>query len=75
MSIIKGDIMSNQINTELIKNYLKENKLSPSAFCKMCKIDYMCYKKIMDGKNNFRIGAIFKISRQLNLYLHQMFIP
>ena len=39
--------MKNTIKTELIENFIKENNLSKSKFCKMWKISQSTWNKIM----------------------------
>ena len=39
--------MKNTIKTELIENFIKDNNLSKSKFCKMCKISQSTLNKIM----------------------------
>lgn len=65
--------MKNTIKTELIKNFIKENNLSKSKFCKMCKISQSTLNKIMTNSENFRIIALFKIARVLKIQVYQMF--
>lgn len=65
--------MKNTIKTELIKNFIKENKLSKSKFCEMCKISQSTLNKIMTSNENFRIIALFKIARVLKIQVYQMF--
>ena len=64
--------MDNLINTELIKSYMKENNLSKAKFCKICKISPSTFNKIMNN-GNFKLIALFKIARVLNVYVHQLF--
>ena len=65
--------MKNTIKTELIENFIKENNLSKSKFCKMCKISQSTFNKIMSSGNNFRIIALFQIARVLEIQVYQMF--
>ena len=65
--------MTNTIKTELIKNFIKENNLSKSKFCEMCKISQSTLNKIMTNSENFRIIALFKIARVLKIQVYQMF--
>ena len=65
--------MENTIKTELIENFIKENNLSKSKFCKMCKISQSTLDKIMTNSENFRIIALFKIARVLKIQVYQMF--
>ena len=65
--------MKNIIKTELIENFVKENNLSKSMFCKMCKISQSTLNKIMTNSENFRIIALFKIARVLKIQVFEMF--
>ena len=65
--------MKNTIKTELIENFIKENNLSKSKFCEMCKISQSTLNKIMTSNENFRIIALFKIARVLKIQVYQMF--
>lgn len=65
--------MKNTIKTELIKNFIKENNLSKSKFCEMCKISQSTLNKIITNNENFRIIALFKIARVLKIQVYQMF--
>lgn len=65
--------MKNTIKTELIENFIKENNLSKSKFCKMCKISQSTLDKIMTSNENFRIIALFKIARVLKIEVYQIF--
>ena len=55
--------MKQTFNTELIKNYMRENNLSKKSFCKVCNISPLTLNKILNQKTNIRILAIFKIAR------------
>ena len=65
--------MKNTIKTELIENFIKENNLSKSKFCKKCKISQSTLDKIMTNSENFRIIALFKIARVLKIQVFEMF--
>ena len=65
--------MKNTIRTELIENFIKENKLSKSKFYKMCKISQSTLNKIMTNSENFRIIALFKIASVFKIQVYQMF--
>ncbi len=71
--MVKGDNMKNTTKTELIENFIKENNLSKSKFCKMCKISQSTLNKIMTNNENFRIIALFKIARFLKIQVFEMF--
>ncbi|MGN0960988.1 MAG: helix-turn-helix domain-containing protein [Christensenellales bacterium] len=63
-----------KINIKLIENFIKENHLTKSKFCKMCKIGLSTLNKILANSENFRIVALFKIAKVLNIYIYQLFI-
>ena len=65
--------MKNTIRIELIENFIKENNLSKSKFCEMCKISQGTLNKIMTNSENFRIIALFKIARVLKIQVFEMF--
>lgn len=65
--------MKNKIKSDLIENFIKENNLSKSKFCEMCKISQSTLNKIMTNSENFRIIALFKIARVLKIQVYQMF--
>lgn len=61
----------NMIKTEVIEQYLRENNLSKTKFCEICKISRSTFKKIMNNEN-FQLIALFKIARVLNVHIHQL---
>ena len=65
--------MKNTIKNELIENFIKDNSLSKSKFCEMCKISQSTLNKIMTNSKNFRIIALFKIARVLKIQVFEMF--
>ena len=65
--------MKNTIKTELIENFIKDNNLSKSKFCEMCKISQSTLDKIITNNENFRIIALFKIARVLKIQVFEMF--
>lgn len=65
--------MKNTIKNELIENFIKDNSLSKSKFCEMCKISQSTLNKIMTNSENFRIIALFKIAKVLKIQVFEMF--
>ena len=65
--------MINKLNIELIHAFINANNLSVSRFCKLSKISYKTYIKIMSGQTNFRVLSLFKIARAINIPVHKMF--
>lgn len=66
--------MSAMVKTELINNYINENNLSKTAFCKLCKISLTTLNNILANKGNIRILAIFKISRAMKIKISELLI-
>ncbi len=64
--------MKNKFKTEIIENYLKENKISKTKFCKLCGITPSTLRRIMNNEN-YRVSALFKISKELKLQVYKMF--
>ena len=62
----------NIVNTEIIESYIKENNLSMNKFCKLCKISPSTYKRIKNNRN-FKLNALFKIAKILNVHICRMF--
>ncbi len=62
-----------KINTKLILDYLQENKMSKSKFCKLCKISNVTYEKMMTGSLDFGVVSLFKVATVLNRQMHEMF--
>ena len=65
--------MKNTIKIEIIKNFMIKNKISKTAFCKICKISPSTLNKIMTKGDNFRIIALFKIARVIKIQVYQLF--
>ena len=65
--------MKNTIKVELIENFIKDNSLSKSKFCEMCKISQSTLNKMMTNSENFRIIALFKIAKVLKIQVFEMF--
>lgn len=64
--------MKKYVKTEIIENFIKENSLSKTKFCKMCKISPSTLKKIMTEDTDFGVVALFKIARVLNVHIREL---
>ena len=64
--------MKKYINTQLIENYIKQNKLSMSGFCKKCNIDLNTFYNIMLNKN-VMISSLYKVSQGMNIAFCEIF--
>ena len=63
----------NDIKTELVENYIKENNLTKTKFCKLCGINYNQYQKFMANNLNFDVIVLFRIGRLINVKVYQLF--
>lgn len=64
--------MNQNLNTEKILNFIKENNLTKKVFCKKCKISPATLNKILENKTNFYLVALFKIARVMNVQISQL---
>ena len=65
--------MNEKINIQLIETFIKENKLSKTRFCKLCKISPRSYQKIVSGDFRIRLTSLFKIARTLRVPICTLF--
>ena len=65
--------MGNTLKTKMIENYLKEYHLSKTKFCKLCKISYCTYQKMINNQDNFQIIALFRIAKVMDVEVYQLF--
>ena len=61
------------IDTEFLENYLKENSVSKTAFCKKYKIGAKTFEKILSGRTDFNLVTIFRIARALEIDFRMLF--
>jgi len=57
------------VKTDVIENYLKENKLSKSKFCKQCKIGYRTLSKILNRDYSFKLSKLFKVANAMGVHI------
>lgn len=58
----------------LIDNYIKENKISKTEFCKRCKISPQTLKSVYDEEPHTHFKTLFKIARTLNIKIYDLLI-
>ena len=63
--------MNNHVKTQIIIDYLKNNNMSKTAFCKKCNLSVKTYEKIINGED-FKVVALFKIARLINCQIHNL---
>ena len=65
--------MQEYVKIELIEQFIKEQGVTNTEFCKLCKISYSTFSKIKRGAYNVKINAIFKIARTVGVKAHELF--
>lgn len=65
--------MNFNINIDKIKNFMEAHNLSKSKFCNLAKINISTFNNILYG-NNFRVRALFKIARIMNIQVYELFL-
>lgn len=65
--------MNNAVNTKMIYDYIKDNNLSKTEFCKLCKIGVSTLNRIMTN-NNFNLISIFRIAKTMRVKVCELFI-
>lgn len=63
--------MKDFINKKIIKEFMEENKLSKNKFCKLCGISVSTFNRIISN-GNFRLSALFKIARVMDVQLYML---
>ncbi|MBQ7579090.1 MAG: hypothetical protein IJT25_00965 [Clostridia bacterium] len=66
--------MNKIVNIKLIEHYIEEKKLNKTSFCKKCKVSACTFNKIIKNETNFRINALFKIAREMEINVFDLFI-
>ncbi len=66
--------MKEIFNLETIKNYMRDNNLTKTKFCKLSKISVKTFNKILNHQLNFRSIAIFRIAKTMKIPVHLLFL-
>lgn len=64
--------MGNVVNTDKIKNYIKNTNLSQASFCKLCGIGTSTLQRIYAGRDCSLI-SLFKIAKTMGIPIHELF--
>lgn len=59
--------MKLQVRKEAINNYLNENNVSKSAFCKKCHLSTTTLNKILMGSVDCKVVTLYKIARTMGV--------
>ena len=69
-----ADMLEKPFNLEIIKNYIRDNDLTKTKFCKLSKISVKTFNKILNQQANFRSIAIFRIAKTMKIPVHLLFL-
>lgn len=76
MSLIElGGKMNYKFKTEIILNYIYENNLTKTQFCKLCNISYGTLNKVLNNTGEFRLYSLLKIIGVLKIKLNTLMEP
>lgn len=64
--------MGNGVNVGIISNYISQNNLTISKFCKECDISPSTYYRIMQGRD-ISLLTFAKIAKYMNLGFWQLY--
>ena len=65
--------IKNDINLDKIKNFIMENKMSITSFCKFAGITKYTYCKILSGSADFGVCVIFKLAKAMKIEVKGLF--
>ena len=65
--------MEKIMKIEMIEDFMTQNKLSKTKFCKICKISVSTLNKILNNQTNVGIVALFKICRVMKIEICNLF--
>ncbi len=63
----KGDSVKNQVNSKIIYDFMKINKIRKTQLCKVGKIGASALNKMLSGEGNFNVKALFRLARVMNV--------
>ena len=61
--------MKKYFKTNIIEDFRKQKGWSINKFCIECRIGAPVYKKILNQQLNFRLSALLKIARRINIHI------
>ena len=64
--------MNSKLNINIISEYIRNNDLSQTGFCKQCKISYTTFRKIVQS-DYINPVPLCKIAKVMNIDVHQFF--
>ena len=65
--------MEKEIKTELIVEFIERNGLTERQFCKMAKIRFSTYEKLIKQDYNIWVKEVFKIAKAMKVEITKLF--
>lgn len=66
--------MEKEIKTELIVEFIERKGLTERQFCKMAKIRFSTYKKLIKQDYNIGVEEIFRIAKAMEVEARELFV-
>jgi len=60
-------------DTQIVKDYMKNNKLTVKQFCEKCNISYYSYRQFMTDDLKITVPKVFRMSKFIGVHLCYMF--
>lgn len=65
--------MKVRIRKDFFEKYMRDNNLTLTEFCKLCKISMYTYKKIINGTGNYSVYSLLKLARVVDMEMFGLF--
>lgn len=60
-------------NVKLIEDFMKENRITKTEFCKRCGLDLGTLDRVLLGHVNMRVQALIKLSEYMQVPIEKLF--
>lgn len=61
------------INVKIIFDYIKNNKMTKTEFCKKCKTSVSTFNRIVAEKNA-KLISLYRIAKTINIHICKLFL-
>ncbi len=65
--------MEIRVRKDFLEKYMKENNLTKTEFCKLCKISGKTYNKMIEESGEYSVNALLRIARVIDVELYEFF--
>ena len=66
--------MKKGLKIQMIEEYMKEQGLSKTKFCRLCKIGAGSLKKVLSEDYSVSLGVVVKIAKQIGVHIADFFV-